>query len=189
MLFRSGNLANPGSNIKDIQRNAGNLNNQQGAFFNSLMPQWANTMQTAGNNAGNFYNQLMNLGSPYYQQQQAATFGQGVQQGNNAASQARQQLQAQGQGYTGSGQMAAMLGGMGQAQAGNLNMNFLQNLFNNEQMQMQGAQGLSQIANLFNPTQLRGSVANPGTTQGPAYGADAMTAALNMLKPTGGGGQ
>jgi hypothetical protein len=187
--FNPGNLANPQTNIKDIQRNAGNLNNQQGQMFNSMIPGWANMMQSAGGNAGNFFNTLMNLGSPYYQQQQAANFTQGVQQGNNASALARQQQAAQGTGYTPSGANAAMIGGMGQAQAQNLNLSFLQNLFNNEQMQLAGASGLGNIAQMFNPTQLRGTVANPGSTQGPDYGLAAMNDLFSGAKSasTGGG--
>jgi hypothetical protein len=153
---------------------------------NNLISPFSQQMFGMANQAGGYYNQLMNLGSPYYQQQQAANFTQGVQQGNNAAALARQQQQAQGTGYTPSGANAAMIGGMGQAQAGNLNMSFLQNLFNNEQMQMQGAAGLGQLASLFNPDTLATGQVSPSINQAQNTTAQTLGAVGQLL---GGAGQ
>jgi len=144
------------SGAYENQRNLNTAATENTQLRNQLIPQFANQLFGLAQGPSQFYNQLMNLGSPYYQQQQYASFNQGNQQSQNAAAQARQQLEAQGQGYTPSGTEAAMLGGMGQQTAGNLNMQFLQNLFNNEQMQMQGAQGLGQLASLFQPQGLFG---------------------------------
>ena len=54
------------------------------------------------------------------------------------------------------------------AGAQNLATQFLQNLFQNEQTQLQGAQGLSGLAQMFNPSPLFGNVAVTGSTQGPS---------------------
>jgi hypothetical protein len=156
---------------------------------NNLISPFAQQMFGFGNQAGNFYGQLTNLGSPYYQQQQAANFTQGVQQGNNAAALARQQQQAQGTGYTPSGANAAMIGGMGQAQAGNLNMSFLQNLFNNEQMQLQGAAGLGQLASLFNPTTLATGQVSPSINQAQNTSAQMLSSIGSLLGGGGSAGQ
>jgi hypothetical protein len=164
-----------------LQTNLAQTNLLTGEQRNNLISPFANQMFGMANNAGQFYNQLTNLGSPYYQQQQAANFTQGVQQGNNAAALARQQQQAQGTGYTPSGANAAMIGGMGQAQAGNLNMSFLQNLFNNEQMQMQGAAGLGQLASLFNPTGLASGQVNPSINQAQNTGMQDLQGVSSLL--------
>ena len=129
-------------------------NVQRGAMTNALIPQMSNAMMQTGTEAGNVFGQFANLGSPYYQQQQQASFTQDTQQAQNAAAQSRQQLGAQGYGFTPSGAEAGMLGGEAVGTAGNLSMNFLQNLFNNEQLQLQGAQGLASVASIFNPTGL-----------------------------------
>lgn len=140
----------------EINRNIGLENVMSGQMKNMLAPQFANLMGQYGGQAGNFFQNLMNLGSPYYQQKQTEGFNQGVQQNQNAAGQARQQLSAQGYGNTPSGAEAAMLGGMQQAGAQSLSEQYLQNLFQNEQMQAAGAQGLSSLAGMFNPAQMLG---------------------------------
>lgn len=172
-----GNLEDPFSNLKDATRNAGGLNVEQGQLRNELIPMFANQMFSMAGPAGDFFKQLMNLGSPYYQQQQAAGFNQGVQQNQNAAAQAGQQLQAQGYGNTPSGANAAMIGGMNMQGSQNLSNQFLQQLFQNENLQSQGASGLSQLAALFNPQGLFGNVNISGTTQGPSA-ADSISGLL-----------
>lgn len=162
-----GNLANPNSNLKDITRNAGFENVQEGQERNNLIPQFAQLMQQFAGPAGDYFKNLMNLGSPYYQQQQAASFNNGVNQNQNAASQARQQLQAQGYGATPSGATAAMIGGMNMQGSQNLAQSYLQNLFQNENLQSQGASGLASLAGLFNPSSLFGENTVSGSTQGP----------------------
>jgi len=163
-----GNLANPASNLKDITRNANFLNVQQGQERNSLIPQFAALMQGFAGPAGDYFKNLMNLGSPYYQQQQEASFNNGVQNNNNATAQARQQLAAQGYGATPSGANAAMIGGMNMQGSQNLAQAYLQNLFQNENLQSQGASGLGTLAGLFNPASLFGNNTVSGTTQGPS---------------------
>ena len=65
-----------------------------------------------------------------------------------------------------------MFGGMAQQGSQNLAEQYLQNLFQNENLQMQGAQGLGTLgqsfaglAGMFNPTQLLG-----GTSVGAQFG-------------------
>jgi hypothetical protein len=159
-------LDNPGTNIKDAWRNQAYLNTFQQQQKMGLANNFAQSMYGAANPAANFYNQLTNLGSPYYQQQQRASFDQGVQQNQNAAAQARQQLSASGYGYTPSGTTAATIGNMAIQGSQNLEQAFLQNLFQNEQMQLAGAQGLGQLAALFNPAPLLANYSNPQSTQG-----------------------
>lgn len=180
-----GGLANPFTNIKDITRNTGLENLMTGDLRNQLIPQFASLMTGYAGPAANFFNTLMNLGSPYYQQKQAESFNQGVQQNQNAAAQARQGLQAQGYGYAPSGATAAMLGGMNQAGAQSLSEQYLQNLFQNENLQAQGAQGLSQLAAMFNPSSLFGNVSTPGSTQGPAA-AEQAAAVIGSIFGSGG---
>ncbi len=163
-----GNLPNPGSNQKDNMRNEGLVNVQLGQLREQLAPIWANLMTGYAAPAASYFNTLLNLGSPYYQQKQAALFDQGVRQNQNAAALAQQQLASRGYGYTPSGANAAMIGAMNTAGASNLVQNFLQSLFQNEQMQAAGAQGLSSLAGLFNPSGLFGNVDVTGSTQGPS---------------------
>jgi len=144
-----------------ITANLGGENIIAAQLKNQLAPLFANLMTGYAQPAGQLFGQLANLGSPYYQQQQAQTFGQGVQQGQAATGQARQQLGAAGYGYTPSGAEAGMLGGMGMQEAMNLNQNFLANLFQNEQMQLQGAQGLAGLASLFQPQGFLGGTSTP----------------------------
>src|SRR5215813_7805959 len=110
-----GNLPNPTSNIKDITRNTGLVNLETGQLRNQMLPQFANQLFALAGPAGDFYKQLMNLGSPYYQQKQSGGFTQGVKANEDAAAKARQQLSASGYGATPSGATAAMIGGMNQA--------------------------------------------------------------------------
>jgi hypothetical protein len=158
-------LQSPGINEKDAWRNQAYLNTIMQQQKIGLGNNFAQAMFGAANPAASFYNQLTNLGSPYYQQQQRASFTQGVQQNQNAAAQARQQLAASGYGYTPSGTTAATIGEMAQAGNQNLESAFLQNLFQNEQMQLAGAQGLGQLAALFNPAPLL-NYSLPQPTQG-----------------------
>ena len=155
MMGNPGGYANPFGG-KETDRNVMLNNIIAGQLKNQLAPQFANQMGQYAGPAGGYFQNLMNLGSPYYQQQQRATFEQGNQQNQNAAAQAKQQLNAQGYGYSPSGAEAGMIGGMAQQGAQNLTNAWLQNLFQNENLQMQGAQNLTQLASLFNPTQLLG---------------------------------
>jgi hypothetical protein len=144
-----------------ISRNLAGENVLSGQYRNQLTPLFAQLMQQFGGNAGDFFKQLTNLGSPFYQRKQQQSFEQGTKASQDAAAQSRQQLQASGQGYTPSGAGAAMFGGEAQAEAGNQEEAFLNNLFQNEQLQLAGAQGQAQLAGLFNPSQLTGQ-ASPG---------------------------
>ncbi len=186
---QSGNpagLPNPGSNLKDAMRNAGFLNVQQGQQRNQLAPQMANTMFGLAGPAANYFQTLMKLGSPYYQQQQRASFEQGTQQAQNAAAGSRDQLNAAGYGYTPSGTTAATIGQEAQGQSQNLSQTFLQNLFQNENLQSQAGQQLSQLAAMFNPAQLFGSSTNiTGSTQGPSA-ASQFAQVMGSLTGSGG---
>lgn len=171
----TGAIPNPGgwsnpAGSGELQNNVTVQNLQSGALKNTLAPQWANAMNQYAGGAGNFFQQLMNLGSPYYKQQQAAAFNQGVGQNQDAMAQAQQQLRQQGYGYQPSGANAAMIGGMNQQGSQNLAEQYLQNLFQNEAMQLQGAQGLQQNASLFNPTQLLGGISSGINYQKPQSG-------------------
>jgi hypothetical protein len=183
-----GNLANPSSNLKDITRNAGFENVQEGQERNQLIPQFAQLMQQFAGPAGDYFKNLMNLGSPYYQQQQAASFNSGVNQNQNAAAQARQQLNAAGYGNTPSGATAAMIGGMNMQGSQNLAQAYLQNLFQNENLQSQGASGLSSLAGLFNPASLFGENTVSGTTQGPSAASQFQDVASGIGSAFTGGG-
>lgn len=174
-----GNLPNPVTNQKDTSRNAGLLNVETGQMRNDLIPQFASTLFGYAQPAAQTFANFANLGSPYYQQQQQSSFNQGVQQNNNAAAQAKQQLQSQGYGHTPSGAMAGMIGGMQQSGAQSLAQQFLQNLFQNENLQMQGAQSLAQLAAQFNPNALLGQSTPFLSTQGPAYGQTALQSLLS----------
>src|SRR6516225_2113632 len=158
-------LANPGTNQKDAWRNQSYLNTLMQQQKMGIGNQFNQQMTALAQPAAGYFNQLTNLGSPYYQQQQRSSFESGVQQNQNAAAQARQQLAASGYGYTPSGTTAATIGDMAQQGSQNLEQAFLQNLFQNEQMQLAGAQGLGQLAALFNPAPLMG-YSSPLSTQG-----------------------
>lgn len=171
-----------------LRTNLAESNLQTGLFKNALLPLFTNMMFSAGGDAGKFFKQLMDLGSPFYQQKQRASFEQGVTQSQNAAAQARQGLQASGAGSTPSGVNAAMMGGMGQAEAGNQAELFLNNLFQNEQLQMGGAQGLAQLAQLFNPAQLTGQQTNPSIQQPTNMVAPTLSGIGSMLSGVFGSG-
>jgi hypothetical protein len=162
-------LENPGSNQKDNMRNEGYINVMLGQLREQLAPIWANLMTGYAAPAANYFNTLMNLGSPYYQQKQSAVFDQGVQQNQNAAAETQQQLASRGYGYTPSGVNAATMGAMNMAGGANLVQNYLNSLFQNEQLQATGAQGLSSLAQMFNPSGLFGNVEVTGSTQGPSF--------------------
>jgi hypothetical protein len=170
-----GAWGNPGgySNPKgpnEINRNMGIENVLSGQMKNILAPQFAQLFGQYGSQSADFFKNLMNLGSPYYQQHQEQAFNQGVNQNQNAEAMARQQLGAQGYGATPSGANAAMLGGMQMQGSQNLAEQYLQNLFANEQMQQQGAQGLAGIASTFNPTQLLGGTSvGANITRNPTF--------------------
>jgi hypothetical protein len=184
-------LDNPGTNIKDSWRNQSFLNTLEQQQRMGLANNFSTAMFGAANPAANFFKQLSDVGSPYYQQQQRASFDQGVRQNNNAAGQARQQLSAAGYGYTPSGTTAATIGEMANAGSQNLESTFLQNLFQNEQMQLAGAQGLGQLAALFNPGSLM-QYTSPQSTQGPSAASQfqEIASGLSSLfpKPQAGGG-
>jgi hypothetical protein len=157
--FGGGGYGNPGGfsnpfGANEINRNVGVNNIISGQMKNQLAPQFAQLMQQYGGQAGNFFQQLMNLGSPYYKQKQMEGFQQGVNQNQNATAGAQQRLASQGYGNSPSGANAAMIGGMQMQGSQNLAEQYLQNLFQNEQMQGAGAQGLSQLAGIFNPAQM-----------------------------------
>lgn len=158
----------------DLTYNLAQTNLQSGLYKNALAPLFAQMMMGSGGDASNFFKTLMNLGSPYYQQQQRASLESGVNQAQNAAAGSRDALAARGYGYAPSGLEAASLGQQATGQAQNLSQLFLQNLFNNEQMQMGGAQGLAQLAGLFNPAQLLSGV-NPNIQQPTNTAAETMS--------------
>jgi hypothetical protein len=181
-----GAFGNP-SGSGEINKNIGIENILAAQQKNALAPQFAQLMGQYGGQAGDFFKQLMNLGSPYYQQHQQEAFTQGVNQNQNAEAMARQQLGAQGYGATPSGANAAMLGGMQMQGAQNLSEQYLQNLFANEQMQLQGAGGLSQLAGMFNPTQLLGGTSVGANIQQPSNFFQNMSSVMggigSMMSP------
>lgn len=172
--FGGGAGGNPG-NLGDFG-STGSLNKNlmldnvvAGQMKNQLAPQFADLMGKYGGDAAAYYKQLMDLGSPYYKQRQQEAFTQGNQQNQNAMATANQQLNASGYGAAPSGARAAMVGGMNQQGAQSLAEQYLQNLFQNENLQAQGASGMASMASLFNPTQLLqgtslGTTPAPGTS-------------------------
>ena len=147
----------PNSDIGSLNRQIGRANLAGQLQRDQLIPLFAQQMGGYAGPAGDFFKQLLNLGSPFYQRKQQQTFEQGSKASQDAAGQARQQIAQTGAGYTPSGVSAAAFGGMGQAEAGNQEEAFLNNLFQNEQLQSLGASGLTQLAGLFNPSQLFGN--------------------------------
>lgn len=183
--WNPGNFSNP-KGPNEINRNMGISNIQTNQIKNALAPQFAKAFGQYGGAAGDFFSQLTNLGSPFYKQKQAEAFNQGVQQNQNAAGQAKQQLDAQGYGYTPSGANAAMIGGMATAGAQDLSEQYLQNLFQNEQLQLAGAQGEAGIAQMFNPTQLLGGTSVGANVQAqPTFFQD-LNQVLSSLSGAGG---
>ena len=157
-----------------LASNLAETNLQTGTYKNALLPLFSQMMTSSGGDAATFFRNLMNLGSPFYKQKQQQTAEQGAKAGQDAAGQARQQLSAAGSGYTPSGAGAAMFGGMGQAEAGNQEEAFLNNLFQNEQLQTAGASGLAQLAALFNPSQLTGQGTSTSIEQAQNTAAQTM---------------
>ena len=149
----------------DLTQNLAQSNLITGDWRNALIPYFQQMQAGQVGPAQQYFQQLMNLGSPYYQQQQRATWEQGVGQANNAAAQARQQINQAGYGYAPSGLQAASIGQQATGTAQNLSQQFLQNLFQNEQMQAAGAQGLTGLAQLFNPAALTAQGTNPSIQQ------------------------
>lgn len=183
-----GGYSNPGG-ANEINRNMGLTNIAAGQMKNQMAPFFAQLMQQYGGQAGDFFKNLMNLGSPYYQQKQLEGFQQGVQQNQNASAQAQEQLRAQGYGNTPSGANAAMIGGMNQAGSQSLAEQYLQNLFQNELMQGAGASGLSQLAGMFNPAQLLGGTGLGSNVQAPStFFQDFLQTAQGIGSLMGGGG-
>lgn len=186
-LGNPGGFNNPYAN-NEIGKNVGINNVVSGQLKNILGPQFAQLMSQYGGSAGQFFQNLQNLGSPYYQQKQQESFTQGQQQNQNASAQAQQQVARQGYGYTPSGAGAAVAGQQAQAGAQSLSEQFLQNLFQNENLQMQGAQGLAGLAGIFNPAPLfGGSSAGYQPPQGQNV-AQQFTELLGALFPGSGGG-
>ena len=179
-----GGYSNPrGPN--EINRNLGLENISAAGQKNLLAPFFAQLMQQYGGQAGDFFKNLTNLGSPYYQQKQQEAFTQGNKANQDAAAMARQQQQAQGYGSTPSGAGAAMIGGMNQAGGQSLAEQYLQNLFQNEQMQMAGAQGLSGLAQLFNPNQLLSGTSVGANIQAQPSFFQNFATMMNAIKPSG----
>jgi hypothetical protein len=124
-----GGTSNPGglpelaTNWKDAQRAAAYLNALIGAEREQMAPAFANEMFALATPAANVFSNYANLGSPFYQQKQAALFDQGVRQNENAAAQAQQQLASRGYGYAPSGANSAMIGAMNMAGGANLGQN------------------------------------------------------------------
>ena len=188
----SGSAGNPGGlgNPKSPKGSQQNLNLENiltAQLRNALIPQFANMLFGMGGEAGNVFGQYANLGSPFYQQAQQSVFNQGVGQAQNVGAQARQQLASSGYGYTPSGVGAATIGGMNTAESQNLAMNFLQQLFQNEQLQLQGAQGLAGVASLFNPGSMFGN-ASGVSTLAPTNAQTLQTILSGLGALWGGGG-
>jgi hypothetical protein len=173
----------------DLGFNLAESNLQTGTYKNALLPLFAQGMFGTAGPAAQFFQQLMQLGSPFYKQKQQQTFEQGTQQAQNAAAQSRQQLGAAGAGGTPSGVGAAMFGGEAQAAAGNQEEAFLNNLFQNEQLQAMGGQGLAQIAQMFNPSQLTGQQTTPSIQQSENTGAQWLGAIAQLLGSGSSGAQ
>jgi hypothetical protein len=157
---------------------AGNLaqqNYETGVLRNQLLPIFAQLFGGAVGPAGDFFKKLMDLGSPYYQQQQEASFSSGVNNAQNTQAGANQRINASGYGAAPSGIEAAAAeeGAVGESQ--NLSQMYLANLFQNENMQALGAQGLASLAQLFNPANLTGQGTSSGIQQGQNTAAQIMS--------------
>ncbi len=216
-VFQHGaNVANPlafsnPQGAYEGERNQAFQNLLGGAYKQQLAPMFASSMFGAAKPTENFYNQmmtqgspyfsqLMNLGSPYYAQHQTASFQNALNDYNNAYAQAANQLRGQGLGYGPTGANVAMLGGMGQGFAQDAASQYLQNLFQNENLQfqaaqantglqMQGAGGMAGLANLFQPGPLLGAtpVASLGVNPTMAQNFAGITSGIGSL--FGGAGQ
>ena len=161
-------LANP-ANTGSIARNINLSNLSTANMKNQMIPQLWQLFSATGGDAASFFKMLTDLGGPYYQQKQRQTFEQGTKSAQDAAAQSRQQLSAVGAGYTPSGAGAAMFGGEAQAEAGNQEEAFLNNLFQNEQLQATGAGGLASLAQTFNPAAETTSSAASQPYQAPTF--------------------
>jgi hypothetical protein len=164
----------------------GITNIQAGQFKNLLAPQMAALFSKYGTGAGDFFKQLMNLGSPYYQQKQTEGFNQGVQQNNNAAASAKQQIEAKGYGAAPSGAEAATIGGMEMQGSQNIAEQYLRNLFQNEQMQMAGAQGEAGVAGMFNPSPVLGGTSVGANVTAPSSFFQDFNQIMSSLSGAGG---
>lgn len=173
----------------DLGFNLAQTNLQTGLAKNALIPYFTKLFGSSSGPALDFFKQLTQLGSPFYQRKQQQTFEQGTKAAQDAAAQSRQRLQASGAGYTPSGAGAAMFGGEAQAEAGNQEEAFLNNLFQNEQLQLAGAGGLSSLASLFNPATLATSQISPQIQQPTNTLAETLGAVGSLLSGSAGGAQ
>jgi hypothetical protein len=74
-----------------------------------------------------------------------------------------------------------MIGGMAQGGAQSLSESFLTQLFNNEQLQLAGLQGLQQTAGMYNPAPLMTNSANPNIQQPTNTGAEWLSAVGSLM--------
>lgn len=178
---------------------AGNLAQQNymtGALRNQLLPIFAKLFGSSTGPAMDFFKKLMDLGSPYYKEQQRASLESGVNSAENTSATARQRVNASGYGYAPSGLEAGVIGQEAVGESQNLSQMFLQNLFQNENLQMGGAQGLSALAQLFNPANLTGQSTTSSIQQPTNTAAEIMSSIGTMAGgifgaggiPKGGGG-
>jgi hypothetical protein len=77
-----------------------------------------------------------------------------------------------------------MFGGMGQAQAGNQEEAFLNNLFQNEILQGRGAEGMGQLASMFNPSSLLGGNVEQ-ISRGPSAAQNFASVWGSLFQPAG----
>jgi hypothetical protein len=180
----SSSTAPYGSSDKALRKTAARENITSGRMRNFLAPLFAKEMFGLTGPAAEFYKQLMDLGSPFYKQKQAQTAEQGAKAGQDQAGMARERLQASGTGYGPSGAGAAMFGGMGQAQAGNQEEAFLNNLFQNEILQGRGAEGMGQLASMFNPSSLLGGNVEQ-ISRGPSAAQNFASVWGSLFQPAG----
>lgn len=138
----------------DQTYNLAETNLQSGLLKNFLASPFAQRMFGNADQATQFFKTLMNLGSPYYKEQQRSSLEAGVNAAQNTAAGSKARLNAAGYGAAPSGLEAATIGEEATGEATNLAQTFLQNLFQNENLQLSGAQGLTGIAQLFNPSPL-----------------------------------
>jgi hypothetical protein len=178
-----GSYGNPGglgnwTSPNSVAKNIGITNLQTGQERNQLIPAFSNNMFSAAGPAIDFYKQLMDPNSPFARFFQRASWEQGVKQSSDAGAQARQNIRASGYGYTPSGVEAASLGDQSRGMSSTLISNFLSNLFS---MPEAGAQGLQQLAALFNPAQLTGQATPTGQMQQTPTFMQNFTNLLNSL--------
>lgn len=167
----------------DIAKTIGGQNLQTGAARNQLIPSFAQNMFSAGGPSMDFFKQLMDPNSPFAKFMQRSTWEQGVKQSSDAGAQARQGIRASGYGYTPSGVEAASMGNMSRGMSSDLITNFMSNLF---QMPVEGAKGLMQLMQLFNPAQLTGQQTQTGNMQQTPTFMQNLNATLGTLFGTSG---